>query len=90
MGNQQFPDRPGSGMQLVDGGGFAGVGHLGDAYGLVSTFVVDLARKNGVVMLSGGTSVEWESYRGRYSSMARFQEQVLSALYQRAILGRAA
>jgi CubicO group peptidase (beta-lactamase class C family) len=88
MGNQQFPDRPGTGMQLVEGGGFAGVGHLGDAYGLVSTFVVDLARKNGMVMLAGGTSVEWEDYRGQYSAMARFQEQILSALHKRAILGR--
>lgn len=88
MGNQQFPDRPGTGMQLVEGGGFAGVGHLGDAYGLVSTFVVDLAKKNGMVLLAGGTSTEWEADRGQYSSMARFQEQILSALHRRAILGR--
>src|SRR5665647_3373496 len=27
LGNQQFPDRPGTGMQLVEGGGFPAVGH---------------------------------------------------------------
>ena len=88
MGNQQFPDRPGSGMQLVEGGGFAGVGHLGDAYGLMSVFVVDLAKKNGMVALVGGTSTDPEAYRGQFSSLARFQEQILSSLHRRAILGR--
>jgi CubicO group peptidase (beta-lactamase class C family) len=88
LGNQQFPDRPGSGMQIVEGGGFAGVGHLGDAYGLMSVFVFDPVTKNGMVALVGGTSTDPEARKGRYSSLARFQERILSALHRRAILGR--
>jgi len=87
MGNQQFPDRPGSGMQLVEGGGFAGVGHLGEAYGLMSVFVADLEAKNGMVVLVGGVSSDPENYKGVYSAMPRFEEQILSALHSRVIRG---
>lgn len=87
LGNQHFPDRPGTGMQLVEGGGFSAVGHLGEAYGLMSVFVADLAKRNGMIALVGGTSSDPAAYQGKYSSMARFQEQILSALYQRAIIG---
>ena len=90
LGNQQFPDRPGSGMQLVEGGGFAAVGHLGDAYGLMSVFVFDPATKNGMVALIGGTSSDPETQKGKYSSMARFEERILSALHKRAIQGKTA
>ena len=85
LGNQQFPDRPGSGMQLVEGGGFSGVGHLGEAYGLMSAFVFDPVTRNGMVMLVGGTSSDPEAQKGAYSAMARFEEQVLTAMYRRAI-----
>ena len=90
LGNQQFPDRPGTGMQLVEGGGFPAAGHLGDAYGLMSVFVFDHAAKNGMVALVGGTSSDPEGQKGKYSSMARFQERILSALWRRAIQGKAA
>jgi CubicO group peptidase (beta-lactamase class C family) len=83
LGNQQFPGA------LVDGGGFAGVGHLGDAYGLMSVFVFDPVARNGMVVLVGGTSSDPAAQKGRYSSMARFQERILTALYRRAILGQA-
>lgn len=85
LGNQHFPDKPG--MQLVEGGGFAGVGHLGEAYGLMSVFAADLANRNGIVMLVGGVASDPEAYKGRYSAMPRFEEQVLTALYKSAIVG---
>jgi CubicO group peptidase (beta-lactamase class C family) len=85
LGNQQFPDR--AGMRLVDGGGFAGAGHLGDAYGLRSVFVFDAATRNGMVALVGGTSADPDTRRGAYSALARFEERTLSALYRRAIQG---
>lgn len=88
LGNQQFPDRPGTGMQLVEGGGFSGVGHLGEAYGLMSVFVVDLEKKNGMIVLVGGVSSDPDGYQGKYSAMPRFEEQILSALHKRAILGK--
>jgi CubicO group peptidase (beta-lactamase class C family) len=89
LGNQQFPDQPDQRIALVDGGGFPAVGHLGDAYGLVSLFVVDLARKNGMVALIDGSSSEPEAFKGVYSALPRVQETIMSALHRRAILGRA-
>lgn len=88
LGNQQFPDRPPDRTRLVEGGGFAAVGHQGDAYGLTSACVMDLQRGNGMVMLAGGTSTDPQApaNRGRYSAMPRFQERILTALYRRAIL----
>jgi hypothetical protein len=80
LGNQQFPDS--AGMQLVEGGGFAALGHLGDAYGLMSVFVFDPDSRNGMVALIGGTSSDPEQHRGIHSSMARFEERILSALHQ--------
>ncbi|WP_198118497.1 serine hydrolase domain-containing protein [Massilia rhizosphaerae] len=82
LGNEQFPDAPGT--RLVDGGGFPAVGHLGDAYGLMSVFVFDRARRNGMIALVGGTSTDPFSpaNKGRYSALARFQERILTALYQ--------
>jgi CubicO group peptidase (beta-lactamase class C family) len=88
LGNEQFPDEPGT--RLVAGGGFPAVGHLGDAYGLMSIFVADLKRKNGMIVLVGGTSTDpfGPANKGRYSSLARFQERILNALYRGAILGQ--
>lgn len=86
LGNQHFPDKPG--MQLVEGGGFAAMGHLGEAYGLMSVFAADLAGKNGMVVLVGGVSSDPEVYKGKYSAMPRFEEQILSALHRHVIVGK--
>jgi CubicO group peptidase (beta-lactamase class C family) len=88
LGNEQFPDEAGHNTRLVEGGGFAAAGHLGDAYGLMSVFVADLKNRNGMVVLVGGTSTDPLKYRGRYSALARFQEQVLTSTYRRAIAGK--
>lgn len=83
LGNQQFPDG------LVDEPGFgAAVGHLGDAYGLVSSFVADLEHGNGMVVLVGGSATDPQASanHGRYSALPRFQECILETLYRRAIL----
>lgn len=85
LGNQQFPDQ--AGMRLL-GGGFDAVGHLGDAYGLRSVFAFDRAKGNGLIMLAGGTAADPESQPGSYSALARFEERILDALYQRAIVGQ--
>jgi CubicO group peptidase (beta-lactamase class C family) len=89
LGNQQFPDDPASGTRLVEDGGFAAVGHLGDAYGLMSLFAADLKQRNGIVALVGGTSTDPLAYKGKYSALARFQEQILTTVHRRAILVRA-
>jgi hypothetical protein len=90
MGNQQFPDQPGTGRQVVDGGGFAGVGHLGEAYGLMSVFIVDLDKGDGMIAFVGGVGSDPEQYTGKYSALSRFQELILTALYKRALQGQAA
>jgi CubicO group peptidase (beta-lactamase class C family) len=86
LGNEQFPDE--TTTRLVEGGGFAAVGHLGDAYGLMSVFAFDRRRRNGMIVLVGGTSTDpfGPANKGRYSSLARFQERILSALYRGAIM----
>jgi hypothetical protein len=88
IGNEQFPDRGPGSLRLVDGGGFDAVGHLGDAYGLLSAFVMDRKRRNGMVVLVGGTSTDpfSDANKGEYSALTRFQERILTVLYRRAIL----
>lgn len=86
LGNEQFPDEPG--MRVVEGGGFPAVGHLGDAYGLMSVFVFDPKRRNGMIALVGGTSTDpfGPANKGKYSSLARFQERILTALFRGALV----
>jgi CubicO group peptidase (beta-lactamase class C family) len=85
LGNAQFPDTPPLRTRLVEGGGFDAVGHLGDAYGLRSVFAADLKKRNGVVVLVGGTSSDPLANKGAYSALARFEERIISALYRGAI-----
>jgi N-acetyl-anhydromuramyl-L-alanine amidase AmpD len=87
LGAQIFLDIGGAGYgdRLVEGGGFSGVGHLGDAYGLTGAFVFDPVARNGMIFLAGGTAFDPETYRGKYSALRRHEELVLTALYKRAI-----
>jgi CubicO group peptidase (beta-lactamase class C family) len=84
LGNAQFPDQPG--RRLVEGG-FDAVGHLGDAYGVRSVFAADLKRRNGMIVLVGGTSVDPGLVKGRYSALARFEEDILTSMFRHAIAG---
>lgn len=77
LGNQQFP-----GHALVDRDGFDAVGHLGDAYGLRAIFAVDIARRNGMVVLIGGTGADPATQPGQYCALARFEENIVTALYR--------
>lgn len=84
LGNAQFPDQPG--RRLVEGG-FDAAGHLGDAYGLRSVFAADLQRGNGMIVLVGGTSNDPDLVHGRYSALARFEEDILTSMFRQAIAG---
>ena len=79
---------PAFGDRLVDGGEFTAVGHLGDAYGLSAAFVFDRAQKNGMIFLAGGTGFDPKDDPGLFSSHARHEERILTALHRRAILGK--
>ena len=89
MGVQHFQDisGPGRGDRLVDNGGFKASGHLGDAWGLTSAMVFDRATKNGLIFMTGGPGFDPELYPGKYSAFYRHEEQILTALYRRAIVG---
>ena len=90
LGNQQFLDvsvgkNSSGGDRLIEGGGFSGVGHLGDAWGLTSAFTFDRHTKNGMIFMLGGPGVDPEKNRGKYSSLFRHEERILTALFRRAI-----
>jgi len=61
---------------------------LGEAYGLVSTFAVDLKKKQGIVSLIGGFGSDPDADPGLHSAHTRAEEKILDAIFQRAILGR--
>ena len=89
LGNQHFLDvsGPGYGDRIVEGGGFTGVGHLGDAYGLTGAFVFDPASRDGLIFLTGGPGFNPETARGAWSGFFRYEERILTALYREAIAG---
>jgi CubicO group peptidase (beta-lactamase class C family) len=89
LGSQRFDPRPGGGNGLVEGATFSAVGHLGEAYGLMATFAVDLEHKQGLISLIGGFGNDPATDPGRYSALSRSEERILTALYRRAIQGQA-
>ena len=89
LGNQHFIDvtGPSQGDRLVDGGGFTGIGHLGDAYGLTSLMALDPASGDGMVFMTGGSTFDPYARPGVYSALSRHEERILTALHRRAIRG---
>jgi CubicO group peptidase (beta-lactamase class C family) len=87
LGNQQFSDisGPNRGDRIVARGGFTGVGHLGDAYGLTSAFVFNPVSQDGLIFLSGGVGANPESQRGTYSAFYPYEERILTALHEGAL-----
>jgi CubicO group peptidase (beta-lactamase class C family) len=81
LGNEHFPDQPGS--RLIEGGGFPAIGHLGEAYGLRSMFLFDRASGTGFVVLIGGTSSEPDARKGAYTALSSMEERILAALWKR-------
>jgi hypothetical protein len=90
LGTQRFLDisGPNQGDRLVKGGGFKAVGHLGDAWGLTSAIVFDRAKKSGMIFLIGGPGFDPDTNKGKYSALFRHEEQILDAIYRRAIVER--
>lgn len=90
LGNQHFLDvgGVGAGDRLVEGGGFAGVGHHGDAWGLNGIMVFDRVRRDGMVYLAGGPGFDPALHKGQYSSFHRYEERILTTVYRGAIARR--
>ena len=86
LGNQQFDADGAQGNGLVAEARFSAAGHLGDAYGLRSAFVLDFANKNGMIYLIGGTGSDPDQQRGPHTALSRPEEAVLDALYHGALV----
>ncbi|MCB0032693.1 MAG: beta-lactamase family protein, partial [Anaerolineales bacterium] len=56
------------------------VGHLGEAYGLLSGFLFDPAAQHGLLYILNGVSADPLTYSGRYSSFSRWEEKILTIL----------
>lgn len=82
LGSQRFGMLADGRDRLVEDGDFHGVGHLGEAYGLLSTFAVDLQRGDGMIVLIGGVGRDPARHPGQYSALTRSEERLLSALYR--------
>jgi CubicO group peptidase (beta-lactamase class C family) len=82
VGNQQFLDiaEGGEGDRIVERGGFRGVGHLGDAWGLRGAFIFDRESRDGLIFLAGGPGFDPMTRRGKYSSFFRYEERIMTAL----------
>ncbi len=89
LGAQIFTDtaEPGCGDRLVDGGGFSGWGHTGDAYGLMGLFVLDPATRRGMVVVVNGPGVDPKTFASRYSALYRWQEIAATAVWRHALQG---
>jgi CubicO group peptidase (beta-lactamase class C family) len=88
LGPQIFIDTSNgrTGDRVVEGGGFVGYGHLGNAYGLTSAFILDPKTKNGLIFLVGGIASDPEKDPGAYSAFYRYEERILTALHRGALL----
>jgi CubicO group peptidase (beta-lactamase class C family) len=75
-----------NGDRVVEGGGFVGYGHLGNAYGLTSAFILDPKTKNGMIFLVGGIASDPDKDTGAFSAFYRYEERILTALHRGALL----
>jgi len=68
-------------------GGLTGYGHLGFAYGLQSAFFLDPDKRFGMIYIISGVGFDPELDTGQYSSLNSWEEKILDALYNSAIVG---
>lgn len=87
LGVQRFTDRAeaGCGDRLVEGGGFTGWGHFGDAYGLMGVFALDPLQRRGMVVIVAGPGVDPQAHPGHWSALSRWQEIALTAVHRHAL-----
>ncbi len=70
------------GDRLVEPGGFTGVGHFGDAWGLTSVIAFNRKTRDGMIFLAGGPGANPETVSGKYSSLFRYEERILTAMHR--------
>ncbi|MCF8002541.1 MAG: beta-lactamase family protein [Halanaerobiales bacterium] len=57
-------------------------GHLGDAYGLLSGFMLDFDSNNGFIYLIGGVGNDPNNYFGEYSTFYKWEEEIMTAIFR--------
>ena len=67
-------------------GGLTGAGHLGEAWGLCAGFVFDPLTRQGLIYVVGGIGARPADHLGAHSAFYLWEEQILQALTQRALL----
>jgi len=67
-------------------GGLTGAGHLGEAWGLCAGFVFDPLTRQGLIYIVGGIGGRPADHLGAQSAFYLWEEQILQALTQRALL----
>lgn len=84
LGVQRFLDisGPGCGDRLVEGGGFTGYGHLGEAWGLNGIFAFDPVKREGMIVLVGGVARDPEKFPGKYSAHYRHEERLGTGVWR--------
>ncbi len=88
LGTQRFTDFSGGvgvGDRVVPGGGLAGFGHVGYAYGLQSMFFYNPVKRIGFIFAISGTGVDPALYKGHYSAYDPWEEKIMGAMYRHAI-----
>jgi CubicO group peptidase (beta-lactamase class C family) len=71
------------GDRLVANGGYTGVGHLGNAWGLTSGLVLNPADQSAMVFMVGGPGFNPDAVDlGSYSSLYGYEERIFTALHQ--------
>jgi D-alanyl-D-alanine carboxypeptidase len=76
----------GNGDKVEESGRLQMWGHGGDAYGLLSGMWFDPDAKVGFVYIIGGVGANPEEHAGRYSSFARWEEQIMTAIDEQGLL----
>ena len=70
------------GDRLLAGKAVTMAGHFGDANGLLSAMMMDFAGRRGFVYLIGGVGADPERQPGSYSSMSRWEEEIVTAVFR--------
>ena len=61
-------------------------GHFGEAFGLLSAMMIDFAGRRGFIYLIGGVGADPDRQPGSYSSMSRWEEEIVTALFRYELL----
>jgi CubicO group peptidase (beta-lactamase class C family) len=71
-----------AGDRLLEKGNPVMMGHIGEAYGLLSCMMMDFDRRDGYIYIIGGLGADPEKNRGSYSSFFKWEEEIGTAIFK--------